>query len=55
MSDPCWSAFEESGSVWMSRRTPRARYDAEEATGKEVVIFDLYQGAGEAFLSKEGT
>ena len=35
--------------------TPRARYDVEGATGKEVIILDLYQGAGEALLSKEGT
>ena len=35
--------------------TPRGRYDVEGATGKEVVILDLYPGTGEALLSEEGT
>ena len=35
--------------------TPCVRYDVPGATGREVVILDLYAGAGETSFSEEGT
>ena len=32
---------------------PRFRYGIPGVTGKEVAIFDLYQGTGDAYLSKQ--
>ena len=33
---------------------PRFRYDISGAAGKEVAILDLYQGTGDAHLSRDG-